>query len=240
MSGAFRRAIHLRAGAGAAVADIEDDFHRFTVSIEHDGQKVTALKSQALRYPWSSCAVADSALPALIGLPITSDPTVIYGYADARLQCTHQFEMAGLAVAQAARGGERRYDATFSDPVDGQRRAELRCDGELVLAWTLEDGVITAPPEHAGRRPMDFRSRTLAGAPSEEAEAILILRRTVAAGAARGLDIDAFPNAAAANRGAACFVFSTGRPETALRMYGSVRDFPETDPPLPFVQEHPR
>jgi hypothetical protein len=144
------------------------------------------------------------------------------------------FEMAGLAVTQAARGtGPRRYDAFVADPAEGRQIAELLCDGERILAWVLEDGVIAEPAEHRGRKPSNFRSRGLAEISPAAAEAILLLRRAVMAAKARGADIDQYPTAADVSPGGACFVFRPGVAELARRRYGSVSDFSAGLGPLP-------
>jgi hypothetical protein len=232
MSG-YRRAIRLHAEAGQASAEIEDDYHHFLVTVLHDGAQVTGVRGQAIRYPWSSCPLAAGALDALAGLPISAHPTAVYRHVDPLAQCTHMFEMAGLAATQAARGpGERRYEGTVSDPLEGRVEAELTCDGETVLRWRLQDGVIVEPALHRGRRPSDFRSQSLAGLPPEEAEHLLILRRAVGLAGARGMDIDRFATAADMDRGRACFVFRPGVAEHALRRRGSVRDFSTGPGPL--------
>jgi len=233
MSGGFRRAIRLQAQAGQASAEIEDDFHHFVVTVLHDGAQVTSARGQAIRYPWSSCPLAAGALGALAGLPVSTDATAVYRHVDALLQCTHMFEMAGLAVTHAARGpGERLYAATVSDPLDGHIEAELACDGAPVFRWRLLEGVITEPERHRGKRPSEFRSQSLAGLPHEEAEHLLILRRSVALAGARGMDIDRFATAADMQRGRACFVFRPGIAEQAMRRRGSVRDFSAGPGPL--------
>jgi hypothetical protein len=233
MTGRYRRAIMIRAEAGRATAEIEDDFHHFAVTVLHDGRAVTGVQGQAVRYPWSSCPLAVGALEALRGLPLAAHPTAIYRYADPLGQCTHMFEMAGLAAAQAARAtGSRRYDVAVSDQVDGRSEAELRRDGEPVLRWVLQDRVLVEPQEHRGARPEAFSSKALAALPHEEAEALLILRRAAALAMARGRDLDSFPTAASMGRARACFVFSPGEGDRALRRRGSVRDFSTGPGPL--------
>jgi hypothetical protein len=234
MTGRFRRAIRLRSEPGRATAEVEDDFHHFAVTVLHDGQRVTDAAGQAVRYPWSQCPMAVGALPALAGLPLTTDATAVYRHLDPLGQCTHMLEIAGLAITQSARGlGARRYDVSVTDPVDGRTEAELLCDGEPLARWVLQDGVIVEPPERAGERPAGFRSNVLRDLPHAEAEMLLILRRALGLAGARGLDVDRFPTAAAMDRGAACFVFRPGVAERARRRYGSERDFSDTAGPLP-------
>ena len=233
MSGCFRRAIRILAEPGKAYAEVEDDFHHFAVEIRHDGAHVTETQGRAIRHPWSLCPMAADALQSLRGLPVTTDPTAIYRYIDPRLQCTHMFELAGLAVTQAARGsGARRYDATVDDETEGEIAVELRLDGAALARWRLLNGVIVEPLERRGQRPAAYRSAVLADLPHDEAEQLLILRRVIGLGAARGIDIDQFPTAASMDRGAACFVFRQGVAEHATRSYGSTRDFSTGPGPL--------
>jgi hypothetical protein len=233
MSGAFHRAIQLTAGDGWASAEVEDDFHRFGVTVHHDGRQVTDVVGRAARYPWSGCPLAVEALAALRGLPVSPDPTAVYRFADARVQCTHLFEMTGLAVVQAARGpGTRRYDAAVTDPMDGLSVAELRRDGGRVLRWTLRGGTIETPSELAGLKPGEIRSSALRKLAPEAAEARLVLRRAASAAAARAVDIDAYPTAADIETPGACFVFRPGVAQQSARRYGSVRDFSAGRGPL--------
>lgn len=234
MSGAFRRAIRIEAGDDWARAELEDDFHHFVVRLAHDGHAVTGARGEAVRHPWSLCPQAGDALAALVGLPLSPNPAAVFAHADPLGQCTHMFEAAGLALAQAARGaGRRRYDATVTDAVAGEAQASLLCDGSEVLRWTLREGLIAAPPDYAGRRPAEIRSRSLLDLPAEAAERLLVLRRAAILARARGLDVDRFPDAAAMGRGRACFVFTPGRAEQARRAYGSIRDFSTGRGPLP-------
>jgi len=230
MSGCYRRAIVLRAEPGCAHGEIEDDFHHFAVAVRHNGAHVTGAEGRAVRYPWSQCPMAAAALSGLIGMPLTSEATAIYRQ-DPLGQCTHMLEVAGLVIAQAARGGgARRYDLSLSDPQRGRCEAELRLDGALLEHWTLEDGVVVEPAARRGLRPAALRSGALAGRP--DAEVLLILRRAIALATARGLDVDRFATAAAMGRGRACYVFSPGVAEVAARRYGSVRDFSTGPGPL--------
>jgi len=231
MSGRYRRAIVLSAEPGRAHGEIEDDFHHFAVAILHDGAHVTGAEGRAVRYPWSQCPMAATALSGLIGMPLTREPTAIYRQVDPLGQCTHMLEVAGLAIAQAARGpGARRYDVSVSDPADGRCEVELRLDGAPSERWTLQDGVVIAPAARRGLRPAVLRSAALAGQP--DGEALLILRRAIALAAARSLDVDRFATAAAMERGRACYVFSPGVAEVAARRHGSVRDFSTGPGPL--------
>ena len=236
MTGRFRRAIRVLAEPWRAEAEIEDDFHHFAVEIRHDGCAVTAASGRAIRYPWSQCPMAASALQALAGLPIGPHPAAAYVHLDPFGQCTHMLEAAALAVTQAARGpGARRYDVSVTDPVDGRCEAALDLDDAPAVRWTLQGGAVVAPPDRAGLRPAELRGRALATLPPDEAEKLLILRRAVWLAASRGRDIDQFPTAASMGPRVACFVFRPGFAELAKRRYGSVRDFSTGPGPLPHL-----
>lgn len=232
-SSAYRRAFVSRASDGEAVCAVEDDFHHFIVTVIHDGKTVTDVRGQAVRYPWTKCPMAVSALTALRGFPISDDPTAIYAYADAQLQCTHMFETACLAVTQAARGaGHRRYDAVVTDAGDGRRIAEVRRNGALAARWVLQNDVLVQPEEHQGKRPGDFRSKLLKTLPPDDAEALLILRRVCFVSHGKGVDADAMPNASHVSTDGHCFVLRPGVAQSALRMRKSIRQFSEAAPPL--------
>ena len=91
----------------------------------------------ALRTPWTLCRGAVNVLDRLVGMPLSADPQAVYRHADGRAQCTHLFDLAGLAISHAARGiAERQYDVEVPclDPrapreallsVDGQRAARV-------------------------------------------------------------------------------------------------------------------
>lgn len=234
MTGRFRRAILLDAVApGVVRGEVEDDFHHFIVTLRHDGDRVTGADGSALRHPWSRCPMATDALRAIVGLPVSTDPTAVYRHLDPLGQCTHMFELAGLAVALAGCGAtRRRYDLAVAEPQDGRVEAVLLCDGAPAEEWLLQDGVVVAPPRRAGLRPAELRTAALRDLPHDEAEALLVLRRAIRLAAARGLDVDSFATAADFSRRPACFVFRAGVAQHAHRRYGSVRDFSAGPGPL--------
>ncbi len=232
--GTFRRAILLTTlGPDAVQGELEDDFHRFGVTVRHDGVKVTAVEGRSVRYPWSSCALASDALKALVGFDLGSHPASLYRHTDARLQCTHQFELAGLAVNHASRpGGDRRYDLAVEDFAEAGRMATLDRDGRRILEWRFRDNVLLSPVELAGTSVAALNSSALAGLPAEEAEARLLLRRAIWLSRGRWIDIDAVATAAALDRPGSCFSYQPGIAEGGMRRLGSERDFTTGDPPL--------
>lgn len=232
--GSFHRAIRLTTHDTATVeAELEDDFHRFGVTLRHDGAHVLAVEGRSTRYPWTSCPLASGALNALRGLAIGGHPADLYRHTDPRLQCTHQFELAGLAASHAARpAAERRYDMAVEDFADDGRRATLTRDGLEVLTWRFRDGVLTDPVGVAGTSVAGLNSRSLVSLPPDEAEAKLLLRRAIWLSRGRWIDIDGVATAAGLDPPGACFSYQPGIAGQALRRHGSERDFPDGAGPL--------
>src|SRR5262249_35262282 len=52
---AYRRKSIAIAGEFETVAAMEDDFHHFTVRLRHDGERVTGISGETIRFPWSVC-----------------------------------------------------------------------------------------------------------------------------------------------------------------------------------------
>lgn len=225
---AFRRAIAIRGRPGRVDADLEDDFHRFGVTLHHDDVRLIAVEGRAMRYPWVTCLEAPAALNALCGMTLGAHPTALFRHADPRAHCTHLFELAALAMPQAMRDeGVRLYEAEVDDPVGGAGAARLFRDGVLALEWTLAGDVITAPPVFAGRDIASFRTTALADQPPDLAEYLMILRRVTQTAKGRRLDVDAFATAADMGRSAQCYSLQPAAAARANRVKGSIRNWPD-------------
>ena len=144
--GVYRRRIVLHADGARVFAALEDDFHHMYVDLLHDGTTVTRMHSRTLRIPRSTCPGAVERLREFAGMGLAEGS----GALDARQHCTHLFDIAKLAMAHARRGGRREYAIAVPDPVDKITRAELRRDGQLVLAWELHGSRIAAPEPFTG------------------------------------------------------------------------------------------
>ncbi|MGE0741176.1 MAG: hypothetical protein AB7O98_07520 [Hyphomonadaceae bacterium] len=223
--GSLNRVVRTATRAGQARAVVEDDFHHFRVSLDHDGERITRIDAEPLRFPFSLCAAAGGELGKLIGAPLSRLAADIFRYTEPRLQCTHQFDLAALAMAAAARGHGRSYRVEAPDPVEGRMRAAVWRDGELVFAWDVAGYSVEGPAPFAGlglgQGFTDWVTRNLS---EDEAEAALVLRRGVFISRGRRIieELDRSPHAPA--RGG-CWVQQPGRAEQALREYGSPRDF---------------
>ncbi|WP_244861109.1 DUF2889 domain-containing protein [Aromatoleum petrolei] len=225
----YRRRIRVKTDTGEARADLEDDPHRYGVTVRHDSVRVVAVEGLALRTPWSLCASAAAALSRLEGMPLTTDFTNVYRYIDGSMQCTHMLDMAGLAIAHAARGIRLReydFEITWSEGQE-QQFATMYVDGVNFLNWTVQDTRILSPTPFAGQnlRTMKPWIEVNFNDP-DELEALMLFRRAIHISGSRSLDLDALPNAAATGHTiGACYVFQPGVAEHALRMHGTTRDF---------------
>lgn len=231
--GIYRRRIRICSSPGWARADLEDDPHRYGVEIRHDGERVTAVQEHMLRTPWTLCRQAGAMLQRLVGMPLSVDATAIFRYTAASEQCTHMFDTAGLAIAQAARGiALRQYDveAPYWN-AGGARELRLSRDGQPLLQWTIDGPLITAPAFYAGQGWQKLLSwARLNISDADELEAVVVLRRAVMISHGRTVSLDPLDNAAATGHvTGACYVFSPGVAERAQRVYGSTLDF--TDRP---------
>jgi hypothetical protein len=234
--GIYRRLIDLQChDARTVTAWMEDDYHHFGVTVVHDGQTVLDIHAAAPRYPWSTCPGAADALRALIGKPLISRASDIGLLIDMRTQCTHMFDLTGLALAHAAQRREhRRYEVSMPDRafsgspatgvVFGPTTVTLKQDGQCVMQWGLDGQFITAPPDSAGQSlQKGFREWTEA-MPEQEAEYATILRRAIMVGSGRLIDLSHIETADQLGNPAVCYTFQPERRKIALHEADSIRD----------------
>jgi len=230
--GVFRRRFLLRADPGRVVGDMEDDFHRFRVVLDHDGERVTRIRGEARRYPWTECPGATQALRALEGMALSARSTAAGQHTDPRQNCTHLFDLAALALTHAAAGRTRRlYDIAVPDRVQGATEPVLLRDGEELLRWQVRKEEILAPEPFAGVRMRG--SRFLRWAEDtldpETAEAAIALRRACYIAMGRARDLDEAPDASVyfpLARGS-CHTFQPERASRAKRVRGTQLDLTE-------------
>ena len=225
----FHRMIGLeRHSPGCVVAALADDAHHFALRLGHEANRVTRVEGRALRFPWTACPGAPERLHDLAGMALSPRCTVVGSRTKARENCTHLFDLAGLAVAFAARGDERRtYLAAVHDRPDGGEEATLERDGVPLLHWRYRDGHVESPEPFTGVAL--FSGGFLAWAEAhlaEGAEAAIVLRRAIMIGRIRHTPFD--PHARPADtqpiRGQ-CFAFQPGVAEHATRQPGTRHDF---------------
>ncbi len=214
---------------------VEDDFHHFRITVRHLDGVATAAFAVTLRHPNAICPQASDRLAELVGMRLSESPAAVMQRTDARQQCTHMIDMAGLAVAAAARGVvRRRYEAQVPDRVEKRTHARLWRDGALALEWHIERGTITGPAPFAGREIGTGFTAWVAGSLEPElAEAALVLRRAVFISGGRRVDLDAPGNRTGPFGG--CWAWQPERADLALRVVGSTHDF--TSRPEVLTQE---
>jgi hypothetical protein len=244
----YRRRILVRTVApGEVVADLEDDFHHFIVTLRHDGGTVTAVEAESIRWPWSTCPGAAAPLRALAGAPLSIRWTHAARWTSPSLNCTHQFDAAAHAITHAARSGDRRerdtrqYDVEVAAVLargDVPARNRLWVDGRLALQWHMRPAQepIDLPAELAGA---PWRGGFLRWADEnlepDFAEQACVLRRASDIGMGRGMALDDIPVASqlpASMRGV-CHSLQPEVAPVALRNVGSIRDFASTPEALP-------
>lgn len=226
----FRRRIRLvTTEPGVVVADIEDDFHRFRVTLGHDATNITSVDAEALRVPWSTCPGAVVPLRALVGAPLTLSIAALSEHADPNANCTHMFDLAALAIAHAARGGVRRqYDAEVPVHRDEAAQCRLWRDGELVLTFEAQGRKLLSPAPYTDgpwkRGFMRWAETTLE---PDDAEAAIVLRRAINIGSGRGMPLDFLETAEPliSVMDGVCFTMTRGVAETATRQKVSMRDY---------------
>jgi hypothetical protein len=235
--GSYRRRIRMVITEhGVVEAALEDDFHHFTVTLRYDDGVVTSVEGGAERWPWSTCPAAAGPLHALEGMPLSLRCLAVGEHANPRLNCTHMFDLAGLGVAHAARGGEvrttRQYDveipygAQLGGPID----VRVWRDGELLHTWTLDGRSCVSPPPFSE---VPWRGGFLRWADSafepEESEPVIVLRRACDIGMGRGMDLDQYDRAAELQpiMLGICFTMQPENIRVAWREKDSSRDFDE-------------
>jgi len=227
--GIYRRRIRLQAMPGAVRGDMEDDPHRFGVIVQHVGKVVTGIQGLPLRTPWDLCEGAVAQLQRIVGTPLAPDPLLLHRLMASSQQCTHLFDLAGLAVAHAARGTELReyeIEAPVADATS-QRRLTLWRDGEKLLQWIVEGTRILSPEPYTGQDTRTLLAWAAEAFSDPDAyEAVVVLRRTVLISLSRLAHLDDHLRATAfPGRMGGCWVFQPGNVERALRRVGSTREF---------------
>lgn len=230
--GSYHRRIRLvRTDATTVVGGLEDDFHYFLVTVEHDATQVTAISARAIRWPWTTCPEAGAQLDALVGMELSPRCLAVGAVTNPRLQCTHQFDLAGLAIAHAARATvARQYDTEvpYGAQSGGPRQVRLWRDGVETLVWTL-DGHACVDPEPYASAP--WRGGFLKWADTtltvDDAEAAAVLRRSCDIGLGRGADLEAYPRASQLAMGSSgvCFTFQPDVATRSFRQIGTILDW---------------
>ncbi|QCP50350.1 DUF2889 domain-containing protein [Trinickia violacea] len=229
---AWRR-IRMIGRKNQVVVEMEDLAHGMRCVVEHDGQRVTALRPEFRRIPMNTCTGAGEPLQAVVGTPIGSPFANFYAGGRARQNCTHMFDLARLGVAHATRG-ETVRDYLMEMPDDNAecRPSTLHRDGDVVLQWRLENSTVLDPEPFAGRHLFrGFTSWAAENFEGDDLEAILVLQKGCFVAQSRRYVLESGPLSAAEqqhNTGL-CFGYGHERIAIAVRLEGTRRDF--TDHP---------
>jgi hypothetical protein len=227
----LRRVIQVAHRGLETRASVEDDFHHFRLTLTHDGATIRGVTTEAIRQPYTLCGRAGEELKAALGLPLTPRALDVLQALDARQQCTHQFDLAAIAIAAAARREPIRYEAEVTDPGAEISQATLKRDGTTTLAWTVKNYAVVEPAPFEGRSLgagfTDWCARRL---DDRTAEAALALRRTVFISRGRRMQAELNRLGHAMGSGG-CWVQQPHRAPTAARVADSVRVF--DDPRAP-------
>jgi hypothetical protein len=229
-SGASRRRIILRRSQGRVDASLEDIFHAMHCTLFHDGTRITDIDAALTRIPTSACPGAAIAIRELIGEPLDLASATLYGAGRPRRNCTHLFDLAVLAMAQATRDEPvRRYDMLVPDETGEPVEIEVRRNGLLVHAWRVHEDVIVTPEPLAGK-PMlaGFAGWALRTFTGDALEAAMALHRTCFISRGRRFLTETRAgesirvNAAMAG---VCHSYSAERMDQAIFLPGNRRDY---------------
>lgn len=222
--GGFRRRILIEPGAGSITAELEDDYHRMVVTLDHVDGVVKHVEARMKRAPWTLCPGAMAQLAATFtGQPLAG----FAGRGEKMLNCTHLHDLALFAAAHAHghAGGQAAtaYEIYVSDAVEKRRRAWLWRDGDLIFDWHLDGDLFLAPAYLAGTR-MGELNPWIATLDPAGKEAARILRWASILALGRGMSIPAGLSATAFPAGS-CYNFQPERAPHSTRRPGADVDF---------------
>jgi hypothetical protein len=214
----FRRRFKVTPALRWVRTEVEDDYHRMSVTIHHDGKIATSIEPALMRAPWTTCP------GAVAQLERTFTGVALEAFAargEKQINCTHLHDLAVLAAAHASDHEPLVYDILVSDPEGGKRRAELRRNGVPLLGWTEMGFRIVEPAELAGVRLDKVRAWIDTLDPPRQ-EAVRLLRW--ANMMANGRTIPMENQSDASRMPPNCYTFQPHRALEAKRV-GQVRDF---------------
>lgn len=230
-SGIYRRRIRLRGQPGTVAAELEDCNHGFRLILRHDGEKVTAIEPEALRVPLTTCSGALEPIRDLIGMPLATDTRDINHRVDPKANCTHLYDLSVLAIHHSLRGEtERLYDVAIPDEKDGPTTATVALDGNTVLTWIIADWTLCNDGDlHGKTLGKGFGEWAGHYFQGDEREAAFILQKGYFVSGARRYDINTLGGKPVTDAyGMACYSYSPGVIENAVRNTNSIRDFTDT------------
>lgn len=200
--------------------EVEDDFHRMSVIVHHDGKVATRVEPDLRRAPWTTCPGAEAKLTETFTGVALQD---FAARGEKRANCTHLYDIALLAAAHALDKRPLVYDILVSDPVAGKREAEIRRDGEMLLNWTETGFRIESPPALAGLT-LDKLRPWIESLEADKREPARLLQWGNML--ANGRTIPLEDQSDATKMPASCYTFQPERKQVAKRV-GEIKDFSE-------------
>ncbi|HEY6130869.1 MAG TPA: hypothetical protein VIV27_02565 [Halioglobus sp.] len=203
---------------GCVRSAVEDDFHCMRVTLHHDKTTANSVKADLVRAPWSTCPGAVAKCETTFtGIALADFPAQKVKSTN----CTHLYDLALLAAAHALDDTPLVYVVFVSDPIAGERSAQLCRNGKPVLAWSDENYRITGPAELAGMKLNAMRTWIESLDPvQQEAARILSWVSLIAHG--RTIPMD--KQSDASRMPPSCYTFQPEQASRAVRI-GGTRDF---------------
>jgi hypothetical protein len=235
--GALRRRVRLIAEGNEVRAGVEDAYHSFRLTLRHDGQRIVDILPRFERVPLTTCPSAEEPLRRLIGTPLETGWRELAIQENPRTHCTHLFDLAVLAMAQARRGGARSYDVVVPDEHPGAVWTVLQRDGETLFRWRTFESRILEPVDLADKPLLRGFSRwATARFEGDELEAALVLHKAYFVSRARAWNVEAGADKPVAHHTMirdACHSYSEPQMSIAIRNRGTTID--TSDPAVPLV-----
>ncbi|HVN42278.1 MAG TPA: DUF2889 domain-containing protein [Steroidobacteraceae bacterium] len=237
--GIFRRGVRLAVASGEVKVDLEDGNHAFRMVLRHDGSRITAIDTEAVRHPFTTCPEAGKSVQVLVGRPLEAVREV-RRLIETPTGCTHLTDMAGLAIAHVKEPGLRRlYEIAVDDECDARTRARIGCDGQPIHDWTIVRHLICEPKPLAGRPLMKgFHAWAATEFLGLALEAATMLQRGYFVAQSRRYSASPaseHPAISDAMPEGVCYSYTTPAVQRAQRIDGSRRDFTnDTDALLRF------
>jgi hypothetical protein len=140
----FCRRILIEPSSGHVTAELEDDWHRMVVTLQHKDGILTAIDSEMKRWPWTTCRGAiQQVADTFVGTALSD----FAKRGERQQNCAHLHDLALFAAAHANDEGVIAYDIHVTDAVDGMRHATLTRNGKGTLDWALAGDRLVAPDE---------------------------------------------------------------------------------------------
>ena len=115
-------------------AELEDDFHHFRVTVEHNGARRHRCARRGRALPLVDVPVRGRELEPLVGMSLSTRSTAVGDVVSARDNCMKVTFFCGISLLPVPPGGtERSKDARWIDIYEGDE-----FDEALLGAWVMQ------------------------------------------------------------------------------------------------------